>query len=245
MSVAERVAVLYARVSTDEKDKQDPEQMIRTLRRYSEGRGWPIDSEHLDRVTGDPARRNGDPPGLRQALERVQKLGGRGVLVITEATRLVRSPVELLQLVARIQALPGAVASVEDGGDLDTTSDAGEIVLFMKGWFGRWYLKFVRRQTTRVLQDRQALVKEHGGFIAAKSKVWRTRLGRPSTPEVKVTILRAVWADGIGANEAARRAGVPASTARTWFARFKAEGAKNGGSESTAENGQNTGESKP
>lgn len=245
MSGAEqRIAVPYARVSDE--DKQDDEQMLRTIRRYCETRGWPIDSEHSDKITGDPGRRNGDPPGLRKALERVQKLGGCGVLVITDATRLVRSPIELIQLVDRIQRLPGAVVSLEDGGDLDTTRDDGEFMLFLRGWFGRWYLRFVRKQTTRVLRDRQALVKEKGGFIASKSKVWRTRLGRPSTPDAKVTILRAVWADGMGPNEAARRAGVPASTARTWFGRFKAEAeeAKNGGSEATAENGQKPGEVK-
>jgi len=34
--------------------------------------------------------------------------------------------------------------------------------------------------------------------------------------------LRALWEAHEGQREAARRAGVPASTARTWFSRFEA-----------------------
>jgi len=105
-----RVAVLYARVS--DKDKQDTRQMLAILRTYAQGRGWAIAGEHSDKVTGDPARRQGEPPGLRAAMERVASLAGAGVLVISAADRLVRSPIELLDLVARVQALPGAPGPV-------------------------------------------------------------------------------------------------------------------------------------
>ena len=233
MTEGERIAVLYARVSDAE--KQDTAQMIRSLQRFAEGRGWPIDSEHEDKVTGDPARRSGDPPGLRAALERVAGLQGKGVLVITDATRLVRSPIELLQLVARVQGLPGAVASMVDGNDLDTTSDFGELAIFMRGWFGRWYLKFVRKQTTRVLRDRQALVREHGGFISSKSKRWRTNLGRPRTSAELVDRMRVAWLESIGAPQAARELGLPESTVRTYYKRFNCElpPAKNGSQNAT------------
>lgn len=44
-----------------------------------------------------------------------------------------RSPVSLLQLVGRIQSLGGHVASYRDGADLDTTSEMGELILFIRG----------------------------------------------------------------------------------------------------------------
>lgn len=216
-----RIAVGYARVSDE--DKQDTAQMLRTIERYCEVRGWPLHSKHWDKITGDPHRRRGDPPGLRSAIEDVARLGGVGVIVVTDATRLVRSPIELLQLVERIQNLPAAVVDIDSGGDLDTTNQNGELILFLKGFFGRWHLRFIRAQTTRVLDDRKRLIEEKGGFVATKSGKWRTRLGRPSVESKVVEDMRAAWVSGESAGATARRLGQVASTVRMYFGRFRAQ----------------------
>lgn len=214
-----RVAILYARVS--DRDKQDHRQMLSILRTFAATRGWAVGGEHFDKVTGDPARRGpGDPPGLSRALERVASLHGGGVLVITAVDRLVRSPAELITLIARIQSLPGAVCSMEDGSDVDTTSDNGELFLFMRGWFSRLELRLIRRRTKAVLGERAERCQREGGFVS-KEGVWRTRLGRPSPPAAKLSIAYALWKEGASAPDTAARSGLVASTVRTYFRRWE------------------------
>ncbi len=154
-------AVLYARVSRDD-GEQDPAVQLQALQEWAGVRGWRVVAQESDRITGDPARRNGDPPGLRKALSRIQ-CKKADVLAVFAADRLVRSPVGLIQLVSRVQSLGGHVASLQDGADLDTTSDLGELFLFLKGWFARMELRLLRSRTL-------------AGLARAKAK--GTKLGR-------------------------------------------------------------------
>lgn len=213
-----RVAILYARVS--DADKQDHRQMLSILRTFASGRGWAVGSEHYDKVTGDPARRGGDPPGLRAALDRVASLHGAGVLVVTSVDRLVRSPVDLLALIGRVQRLPGAVCSMEDGADCDTTTDTGELLTFIRGWLARIELRLVRRRTTAVLAERKERIAAEGGFTS-KAGIYRRRLGRPSPPDAKLQIAYALWKEGAMPSLAADRSGLVASTVRTYYRRWE------------------------
>jgi len=216
--IKDRKAILYARVS--DADKQDVRQMLAILRTYAATRKWPVEGEYTDKVTGDPVRRGGDPPGLRKALEAVAAAGGSGVLVITAVDRLVRSPMELLSLVARIQGLPGAVCSAEDGADCDTTTDVGELLLFIRGWLSRMELKFTRRRTKAVLAERKERISREGGF-RSKEGVWRTRLGRPSPPLGKLLLAYGCWKEGAVPSVAAARSGLVDSTVRTYYRRWE------------------------
>jgi DNA invertase Pin-like site-specific DNA recombinase len=233
-----RKAVLYARISR--KDKQDADQMLRALEGFAGTRGWVVHSQHKDEVSGDPARRKTEPDGLRNALDDVARLQGCGVLVISAADRLVRSPMELLQLVARIQALPGFVVSMEDGGDLDTTSDYGELLLFIRGWFSRMELKFIRKRTKYALDDRRDQIRESGGFTGAKSGVYRTALGRPRIPDEQIEGIRRCWVAGKWPGVTANELGIKKSTVRTYFRRFGEEqgGVKNATGREGASNGE-------
>ena len=108
-------AVLYARVSTKDKD-QDPEVQLRALRPWVTARGWTVAGEYTDKVTGDEARRRRDPPGLSQAMQQLEQHRAK-VLVIYSAERLVRSPLGILRIVARVEQMGCYVASLLDGGD--------------------------------------------------------------------------------------------------------------------------------
>jgi DNA invertase Pin-like site-specific DNA recombinase len=112
-------------------------------------------AEESDRVSGDPARRKGDPPGLSRAMEAIERRRA-DVLAVFAADRLVRSPLGLLQLVARVQAIGGHVASLQDGADLDTTTDVGELFLFLRGWYARMELRLIRARINAGLSRARA-----------------------------------------------------------------------------------------
>jgi DNA invertase Pin-like site-specific DNA recombinase len=152
-------AVLYVRISKG--DKQDARSQLGALRPFVKARGWAEAAVERDNVSGDPARRKGDPPGLRAAL-RLLADREADVLVVFAADRLVRSPIGLLQLVGRVQALGAHVASAQDGGDLDTTSDVGELLTFLRGWYARMEMKLIRARTIAGLERARAQGKTLG-----------------------------------------------------------------------------------
>lgn len=213
-------AILYARVSRDD-GVQDPQVQLHALREWAASRGWKIVGEQFDRITGDPGRRKGDPPGLRAALQLVQDRKA-DVLAVFAADRLVRSPVALLQLVARVQQLGGHVASLQDGSDLDTTTDLGELYLFLRGWMARMEMRLLRARTKAGL---------------ARARAEGKRLGRPPLADARtVAQLRA---NGRTWPEIATQLGCTIAAARGAADRY-ARAVDNGGSGSgslSVENG--------
>ncbi len=137
-------AVLYVRVSRGE--IQNPQSQLTTLRAWARSRNWVVVDEQIDRVTGDPARRSRTPPGLAAALDLIKRRRAK-VLAIFAADRLVRSPRELLDLVDLVQKMGGSIASYQDGSDLDTTTDNGELLVFLKGWYARLELRLISSRT--------------------------------------------------------------------------------------------------
>lgn len=203
-------AVLYARVSRDD-GVQDPQVQLHALREWAATRGWKIVGEQFDRITGDPGRRKGDPPGLRAALQLVQDRKV-DVLAVFAADRLVRSPVALLQLVARVQQLGGHVASLQDGSDLDTTTDLGELYLFLRGWMARMEMRLLRARTKAGL---------------ARARAEGKRLGRP--PLANPIVVAQLRAAGCTWTEIATQLGCTVAAARGAAERF-GRPADNGGS---------------
>lgn len=214
-------AVLYARVSTGgesseeatraeaaaevaprrrAKSQQDPEVQLRALRPWVASRGWSVVAEEVDRISGDPKRRKGDPPGLARALRAISERRA-DVLVVFASDRLVRSAVGLLQLVGRVEALGGKVASLEDGADLDTTTDHGELFLFLRGWLARVELRLIRARSQAGVDRARAAGKHIGHpFVKvdlqavserrAQGQGWRT-IARALGCESHMTIKRA------------------------------------------------------
>ena len=184
--------VLYGRVSTKDKD-QDPEVQLRALRPWVAARGWPIAGEFTDKVTGDETRRRRDPPGLSQAMQLLEQHRAR-VLAIYSAERLVRSPLGILRIVARVEQMGCHVASLLDGGDLDTTSDTGELLLFLRGWHSRMALRMLRKGTKDGMEEARAR-----GVV----------LGRPLSELPDPEQVRSLMAEGLGRRRVAARLGVP------------------------------------
>ena len=154
MSVKQLRVVLYARVSMDT-GEQDPETQLQALRAWAEKRGWRVVAELADRITCDPKRRRREPPGMVEALRMIEE-GKADVIAIFGADRLVADPVALLQLVRRVQELGGAIASLRDGRDLDTTDPGNEILVFFDGWFNRMRLRLISEATKAGLARRRA-----------------------------------------------------------------------------------------
>lgn len=184
-------AVLYARVSRTD-GEQDPEVQLRALRQWAAQRGWEVVAEEADRVTGDPSRRRREPPGLGRALERLAQRRA-DVLAVFSADRLLRSTVGLLQLVGRVQSYGAHVASYQDGTDLDTTSDLGELMVFMRGWVARMELRLIRSRTRE-------------GMAAARAK--GARIGRPPVELPDAQAVAELRAQGLTLRQVARQLGV-------------------------------------
>ena len=157
--------VLYLRVSRSESQELGTQEGA--LRAEATRRGWRVVAVESDQVSGDPARRGGrTPPGLGRALALVER-GKASILLVFAADRIVRSALGLLQLVQRVQQLGGRVCSARDGAELDTTTEQGELLLFLQGWFARWGLRLTRERTKAGIERARAAGK---------------RLGRPSRP---------------------------------------------------------------
>ena len=159
-------AVLYLRVSKSD-GSQDLGTQEAALRLEAARRGWDVVGLEHDLVSGDPVRRGGrTPPGLSRALSTIETRRAT-ILLVFAADQIVRSALGLLQLVQRVQQLGGRVCSARDGAELDTTTEQGELLLFLQGWFARWELRLTRERTKAGIERARAAGK---------------RLGRPSRP---------------------------------------------------------------
>ena len=201
-------AVLYARVSKADGD-QDPAVQLNSLRDLSTARGWRVVEEAVDRVSGDPQRRGRNPPGLARAIDLLASRRA-DVLVVFAADRLVRSPLHLLALVGQVQAAGGRVCSLQDGADLDTTTDQGELLLFLRGWVARMELRLTRARTVAGLQ---------------KARAAGVRLGRPRALSPDDAKAQALLDAGAGYRALAAGTGCSEHAARAWIASRRPAGA--------------------
>lgn len=138
--------MLYVRVS--KRSGQTPESQAHVLRGYCQSRGWVVASEHVDRISGDPAKRGqDDPPGLRAALEQLADRRG-DVLLVFSADRLTRGGVfDLLFMLRRIVQLGVHVASYRERLLLDTTSGQGEILIACLGFVSKLEREMIVERT--------------------------------------------------------------------------------------------------
>lgn len=184
--------VIYLRCSKAD-GSQDIETQRLALEAEAKRRGWTVAAIESDLVSGDPARRNGrTPPGLARALDRIERRKA-SILLVFAADRIVRSAVGLLQFVQRVQAAGGRVCSARDGADLDTTTEQGELLLFLQGWFARWELRLTRERTKAGL---------------ARARAAGRTLGRPKSEPLDAAQVQRLIDDGLSQNSIAKKLNV-------------------------------------
>jgi len=210
-------AAVYLRVSTDRQEEanQEPDCL-----RVCSARGWePV----IFREVESGAKRRPKWDEVKHAVHR----GEVGAVVVWALDRAGRDRVRLSGDLAELSRKRAVVVSVREPWVDQPVGPLRDLLIEIMAW---------------VAASERARIQERTRAGLARAVAMGKKLGRKPTPEAKVTILRALWKDGEGQREAARRAGVPASTARTWFARFDAEGVREKGvDELAAKSGQKPG----
>jgi DNA invertase Pin-like site-specific DNA recombinase len=121
-------ALLYARVSTADKG-QDYAAQLEELRRVAQQRGWQVVGELFDVTSGAKASR----PGLDAAVARC-RAGEVDIFAAVATDRFARSVLNLLQLVAVLDACGTKVAATREGA-LDTTTPQGRAFMQTRAVF--------------------------------------------------------------------------------------------------------------
>jgi DNA invertase Pin-like site-specific DNA recombinase len=91
------------------------------------------------------------------------------------------------------------VASLQDGADLDTTTDMGELLVFLRGWYARMELRLIRARVVAGLE---------------RARADGVKLGRPRRREAVAERVRELRVAGVPWPDVAARLGVSESTAR-------------------------------
>jgi DNA invertase Pin-like site-specific DNA recombinase len=181
-------AAIYARVSTTQ-NGQDPQLQIRELREYCHHRGWEITGEFVDHASGSKESR----PALNELL-----IAGKrrkfDVLLCWKLDRVGRSLRHLVNLLAELEALGIAFASLSDNVDL--TTPAGRLMFQVIGAMAEFERSLIIERVRAGLRNARA-----------KGK----RLGRP-TVSVDSSCIAALRAQGCGWKRIAARLGVGVGT---------------------------------
>jgi putative DNA-invertase from lambdoid prophage Rac len=141
-------------------------------------------------------------------VKRAVHRGEAGAVVVWALDRAGRDRVRLSSDLAELSRKNAIVVSVREPWVDQPVGPLRDLLIEIMAW---------------VAASERARIVERTKAGIARAVAMGRKLGRRPTPEPKVRILRVLWHTGEGQREAARRAGVPASTARTWFERFPAE----------------------
>src|SRR5690348_14935395 len=149
------LVALYARVST--LLAQDPEMQLIELREYAARRGWTITAEYVDRTSGAKESR----PALNRLMADA-KQRKFDVVAVWKIDRLARSLKHLVNVLAELEALGVAFASLKDNLDLSTPS--GKLMFQVIGAMAEFERALIRERVV-------------AGLNSAKRK--GRKLGRP------------------------------------------------------------------
>lgn len=207
-------AAVYLRVSTDGQDEtnQEPDCL-----RLCTARGWdPV----IFREHESGAKRRPIWDSVKQAAHR----GEVGGVVIWALDRAGRDRVRLAHDIAEFARKGVAVVSVRESWLDQPVGPLRDLLIQIMGWFAE--------------SERARLVERTKAGLA-RAKAQGKKLGRRFLAEQTVAMLRASWTVGASPATAGVLAGVPPSTARTYYARFRA--ATKGAETTTRETAENQG----
>jgi putative DNA-invertase from lambdoid prophage Rac len=167
---------IFARVSTT--DKQDPTNQIMEMTdlvRYAESKANGKILEYVEHRSGTGKK---DRPIFNQML-RDAEAHKFSILVIWALDRLTREgPLKTMLTIDRLHRAGVKVKSLREPW-LDPDSPMYELLLPIFAWIAKQECQRLSERVRSKLAQRQAQLKEHGYFIAAKSGKRRTQLGRP------------------------------------------------------------------
>ncbi len=146
--------VIYARVSTDDKD-QDPERQIMKCKQYCELHEHEIIGVLNEFCSGD------SDPFKRVEGSRILALNPQG-LVIFGMDRLTRQhPMKVFQLIQRCKDAGIKIVSITEPA-FNMEGEFSEILLFMISWFNNYFLLKLRRDTKSGMERARAAGKQIG-----------------------------------------------------------------------------------
>lgn len=186
--------VIYARVSTDDKD-QNPERQLLKCRQYAELHNHTVVKEIIEYHTGD------SNPFYRPKGQEIIKLDIDGVVVFS-MDRLTREhPVKVITMINNLKDRGVKIISITEPA-FNMESEFSDILLYIMGWFNNYFLVKLRRDTRAGIERARKEGKQIG---RAKRKFNEYRA-------------KALLAEGYSYGEIAKELGVPKTTI---YNRFK------------------------
>ncbi|MGE0706692.1 MAG: recombinase family protein [Planctomycetota bacterium] len=178
---------IYARVSSDD---QEPESQLRELRDYAQRRGWQVEAEYVDTISGVEDRR----PQLEVLLKKARKRK-LDVILVWAIDRLGRS---LRHLVTTLDDLGSwGVDFVSYTQPFDTTTAAGRFVFQILGAVAEFEREMLRGRVKMGM---------------ARAKAQGKHVGRPHAEGIDLEAVRARLVAGESLRAVAKDLGVHHST---------------------------------
>jgi DNA invertase Pin-like site-specific DNA recombinase len=198
-------AILYCRTSSGEQ-RNGVESQRRRLTAHAEERGWSYTVE-VEHASGKTLARR---PVLRDALDRLDKLGEDGALCIGTLDRLARSTGDFASILERSERRGWCIVVLDLGGErLDTSTAIGKAMAKMAMVMAELERELIAERTKEALAEVKASGKQ---------------LGHPSTvPPATRRRIRELRGEGLGFRAVAARLndeGVPAPSGPDgrWYA---------------------------
>ena len=178
-------AVLYARVSTIDKN-QNPETQLRQLREFADHRGFEVAAELVDHASG----RDDTRPNLKQLWQMV-RARKTDVVVVWRYDRFARSTTALINALEEFKALGVEFVSLHEG--TDTTTPQGKLVFtFMAG----------------LAEFESSLIADRVRAGMARAKAEGKRISKPPVAPEIVSQMRELKAQGHSITELQKKFGL-------------------------------------
>ena len=167
---------IYARVSTTD---QHCEQQLHDLRQYAAARGWTIEAEYVDKMSGTKDTR----PAMTRLMAAARRRAVDAVLV-WKIDRWSRSMPAFVASVEELRSLDVRFIAVSQGIDTDASSPTGTLMLRLLGAFAEFerelIVERVRSGLARARREgriggRSRLVVNRGRIADLDAQGWTTR----------------------------------------------------------------------
>jgi DNA invertase Pin-like site-specific DNA recombinase len=131
--------VVYARVSTDDKD-QDPARQFLKCQQYCDIHEHIVIGQLDDSCSGD------SDPFRRQGFIDLLKLNPQGIIIFSMDRLTRQHPVKVFQMIKRFKDLGIKIISITEPA-FNMEGEFSEILLFMITWFNNYFLIKLKRDT--------------------------------------------------------------------------------------------------